>query len=136
MTETQSSDRVPAPAATIGHEMSDVHTRGVLVFAAGLLAIGVVIHVLIWLFLMALAEQQARGTVRQYPLAAGQQERVPPGPRLQINPREDLRELRSAEDAVLTSYGWVDPNNGVVRIPIDEAMKLTVQRGLEARRKP
>jgi hypothetical protein len=136
MTETQSSDRVPAEAAAIGHELSDVHTRGVLVFAAGLLVIGVVIHLLVWLFLMFLAEQQARGTVWQYPLAVGQRERVPPAPRLQVNPREDLRELRSAEDAALTSYGWVDPNSGVVRIPIDEAMKLTVRRGLPARRKP
>jgi hypothetical protein len=135
MTETHSSDRVPARAAAIGHEMSDVHLRGVIAFTVGLLVIGVVIHVLIWLFFMFLAGQEARGTVRQYPLAEGQ-ERVPPGPRLQANPREDLRELRSAEDAVLTTYGWVDPNSGVVRIPIDEAMKLTVQRGLPSRGKP
>ncbi|HEV3218023.1 MAG TPA: hypothetical protein VGZ27_20015 [Vicinamibacterales bacterium] len=136
MTETHSPDRAPAGAAVIGHEMSDVHVRGVLVFAAGLFVTGIVIHLLVWLFFVLLAEQQTRGTVRQYPLAVGQQERVPPAPRLQINPREDLRELRSAEDAALTSYGWVDQNGGVVRIPIDAAMKLTVQRGLPARRKP
>jgi hypothetical protein len=135
MTETHSSDRVPAGAAA-GHEMSDVSMRGVLAFAAGLLVTGIIIYVLIWLFFVFLAGQQTRETVRQYPMARGQQERVPPMPRLQINPREDLRELRSAEETVLTSYGWVDQNNGVVRIPIDEAMKLTVQRGLAARGKP
>ena len=34
---------------------------------------------------------------------------------------------------MLDSYGWVDKNAGVVRIPIDEAMKLTLERGLPAR---
>jgi hypothetical protein len=69
-----------------------------------------------------------------YPLAVGEGNRLPPEPRLQTNPREDLRDLRAKEDAILESYGWVDRNAGVVRIPIDEAMKLTVQRGLPSRR--
>jgi len=41
--------------------------------------------------------------------------------------------LRQAEEDALKSYGWVDRNNGVVRIPIDQAMKLTIQRGLPVR---
>jgi hypothetical protein len=44
-----------------------------------------------------------------------------------------MRELRDREDELLTSYGWVDRNAGVVRIPIEEAMKIVVQRGLPAR---
>ena len=52
---------------------------------------------------------------------------MPPEPRLQTNPREDLSELRASEDELLDSYGWVDKNAGVVRIPIDEAMKLTLR---------
>ena len=68
-----------------------------------------------------------------YPLAATQENRVPPGPRLQTNPRDDMRELRARDEEILTSYGWVDKNAGIVRIPIDEAMKLVVQRGLPAR---
>ena len=58
---------------------------------------------------------------------------MPPEPRLQIHPREDLQDLRASEDAILNSYGWVDKNAGIVRIPIDEAMKLILQRGLPAR---
>ena len=43
----------------------------------------------------------------EYPLAVGQDERVPPEPRLQTNPREDLRELRAREDEMLNSTaGW------------------------------
>ena len=69
----------------------------------------------------------------EFPLAAGQENRLPPEPRLQTNPRQDMKDLREEEDARLRSYGWVDRNAGVVRIPLDEAMKLTLQRGLPAR---
>ena len=29
----------------------------------------------------------------------------------------------------LTTYGWVDQGAGVVRIPIEDAMRLTIERG-------
>jgi hypothetical protein len=57
----------------------------------------------------------------------------PPGPRLQVAPAKDLDEVRATEDSVLNSYGWVVPNAGVVRIPIDRAIELVVQRGLPVR---
>ena len=38
--------------------------------------------------------------------------------------------MRAREDAVLTTYGWVDRNTGVARIPIERAMDLLVERGL------
>jgi hypothetical protein len=44
-------------------------------------------------------------------------------------PVTDLAEMRSAEDKALHTYGWVDRQKGVVRIPIDVAKQLVVQRG-------
>jgi len=38
--------------------------------------------------------------------------------------------LRAQQLATLNSYGWVDRSNGVIRIPIQRAMELVVQRGL------
>lgn len=38
-----------------------------------------------------------------------------------------LSELRAKEKAAATTYGWVDQPTGVVRIPIDEAVKLTIK---------
>jgi hypothetical protein len=119
------------PAAR--HEESDVNVRGVLGFAAGLLVTAVLIQFMVWLLFVYFNGREAARVVPEYPLAAGEQTRVPPEPRLQTNPREDLRALRAREDAVLNSYGWVDKTAGVVRIPIDEAIKLTVQRGLPVR---
>ena len=38
-----------------------------------------------------------------------------------------LRELRAREAASANSYGWVDQTKGIVRIPIERAMQLTVE---------
>jgi len=65
------------------------------------------------------------------PLAADRQ--PPPEPHLQIAPHEDLRKLRESEEAILNSYGWVNRDAGLVRIPIDRAIELLAERGLPAR---
>jgi hypothetical protein len=57
----------------------------------------------------------------------------PPAPTLQEQPVMDLREMRTAEDQVLNSYGWVDQPHGVVRVPIGRAIDILAQRGLPAR---
>jgi hypothetical protein len=117
----------------VRHETSDVNVRGIFAFAAALLVTGILIHVVVWVLFRYLTVRETPHVPPQYPLAAAQQNRLPPEPRLQINPRQDLRDLRAHEDDILNSYGWVDKNAGVVRIPIDHAMKLTLQRGLPVR---
>jgi hypothetical protein len=117
----------------VGHEGTDVNIRAVLGFGAGLFVAAVLIQFMVWLLFLYFSGREAARVAPEYPLAVGEQTRVPPEPRLQTNPREDLRILRAREDGVLNSYGWVDRTTGVVRIPIDEAIKLTVQRGLPVR---
>ena len=114
-------------------ERSDVNIRGIFGFALGLSITGVAIGVFVWLLFLSFAAREARGVMPEFPLAADQAHRLPPEPRLQTNPRQDLHDMRSAEDAMLTSYGWIDKDAGVARIPIAEAMTLTVKRGLPAR---
>ena len=63
-----------------------------------------------------------------FPLAAGQST-VPPAPRLQTQPFKDVYLLKQHEREVLSSYAWVDKESGIVRIPIDEAMRLLEQQG-------
>jgi len=38
-----------------------------------------------------------------------------------------LAEVRAAEDKSLATAGWVDQSRGIVRLPIDDAMKITAQ---------
>jgi hypothetical protein len=61
---------------------------------------------------------------------------LPPQPRLQPQPRLDLRQLHRREDEKLNTYGWVNQKDGVVRIPIERAMDLVAERGLPARQAP
>ena len=39
---------------------------------------------------------------------------------------ENLKTVREEADKALTSYGWIDKNKGVARVPIERAMELTV----------
>jgi hypothetical protein len=116
----------------VRHEESDVNVRAIFAFCAGLVAVGVAVHFGVWLMFQYLTGREAAREPIAYPLAAGQN-RLPPEPRLQTNPREDLRALRAREDEILTTYAWVDKNGGVVRVPIDVAMKITLKRGLPTR---
>jgi hypothetical protein len=38
-----------------------------------------------------------------------------------------LADLRAANAEALTTYGWVDQSKGIVRLPIERAMELTLQ---------
>jgi hypothetical protein len=118
----------------VHHEASDVDFFRILKFAAGLAALVVASYLVVFgVFEYLSASTDRASSERHYPLAAGQENRLPPEPRLQTNPRQDLRDLRTAEREQLTGYQWVDKNAGVVRIPIDEAMRLTIERGLPSR---
>jgi hypothetical protein len=60
-------------------------------------------------------------------------EKAFPDPRLETDERNQLNKIRGREDGLLNSYGWVDEKAGTVRIPIERAMDLLVQRGLPVR---
>jgi hypothetical protein len=45
-----------------------------------------------------------------------------------------LDELRAKEQAAATSYAWIDKNKGIVQLPLDRALQLTLQE-LNATRK-
>ena len=116
-----------------GHEESDVNVTGVFGFALGLTAASVIILFVVWVLFTFFQSREARRVTPEYPLAVEQQNRLPPEPRLQTDPRQDLLNFRRQEDEILNSYGWVDKNAGIVRIPILQAMKMTLERGLPAR---
>jgi hypothetical protein len=53
-----------------------------------------------------------------------------PKPVLEHSEQTQYLDKLRKENEILGSYDWVDQNNGVVRIPIDQAMDLLAQRGL------
>jgi hypothetical protein len=116
------------------HEARDVQVRPIATFAVGLIMLtGVVLLLMGWLF-QYFAARQAQLDVPVSPLAVTQD--GPPEPRLEVVLDQALREVRADEQATLHSYGWVDQQAGTVRIPIDRAMSLLMERGLPVRREP
>ncbi len=124
----------PEPDNTeIVHEESDVNVAAILAFGAGLIVVAAIVHVLLWWLLGVYHGQAERARTQAYPLAVGQQDQRVPGPRLQNNPQQDMRDLRQKQEALLEGYAWVDRQGGVARIPIEDAMRLVVERGLPVR---
>jgi len=117
----------------VQHEESDVNIGGIFAFAGALVVTAMIVQLMVWLLFNYFNRREAAKAPPEFPLAAAQEQRLPPEPRLQTTPRQDLEDLRAQEDQVLNGYRWVDRNAGIVRIPIEEAMRLTLQRGLPAR---
>jgi hypothetical protein len=127
---------LPRPAAgnpEEAHESSDVNVGAILRYGAGLaMVVAVVLLFLVWL--MGVYEgQHERAQTQVFPMAADQQDRRPPEPRLQDNPQQELRDLRAKQEGLLNGYGWVNKEGGVARIPIEEAMRIVVEKGLPVR---
>jgi hypothetical protein len=128
----------------VNHEVSDVRVRPILIFGVGLMIATVVIYILMALLFDAFEEREKKNEEKKSPLAAERQ-RTPPEPRLYLSPKElgqsspnivrdhpfqELNKLRAEEDEKLNHYTWVDQNAGVVAIPIEEAKRLVLQKGL------
>jgi hypothetical protein len=122
-----------------GTERSDIKLRPILVFTVGLVVMMIAVYLVVSALFRLYARQAATEDVQSGAQAVQQlpagQEHLPPEPRIQANPAADLRSLRQQETEVLTSYGWVDEKAGVVRVPIDQAMKLVLEEGLPVRQR-
>ncbi len=114
-----------------GHETSDAAPGWLLWFGAGLAMLTLFVFLSMgWMF-HYLEDRIAESEVPFSPLSdTGRQ---PPEPRLQVNPAQDLRRLAETESRRLNSYGWVDRQAGLVRIPIGRAIQIVAEKGLPAR---
>ena len=110
------------------YERRDMSVRVIGAFLVGLAATVLLVFGLVWWMFDIMAASRAQQDVAPSPLAEAQ--RVPPALTLQVAPRQDVKAMRTQEEALLHSYGWMDQQAGVVRIPIDRAMKLLVERGM------
>src|SRR5262245_53321544 len=109
------------------HEEKDINIRSIVTFLVMLTAITVGIQVAMYgmFWVLNVIETKADPVVSPVAIPAGQQ---PPGPQLQTTPWADLKKLRAEEAQHLQSYGWVDKQAGVARIPIDKAKALLLQK--------
>jgi hypothetical protein len=108
-----------------GHEQSEVSVRLIVVSLAFLAVTTAIVFVLVIGIFRYFYD--TNGTAEATRLA---QPVIPPEPRIEVAPYEQLQQLRAKEDHILNSYAWVDKENGVVRVPIDRAIDLLAAKGL------
>jgi hypothetical protein len=130
--EHTADDQYEATPPGAEYEHTDANVWLIAKFVFWLAVAAVVIHVALAFLFGLFVQQRVQEAEPRYPLAAREADREPPRPRLQRFPRQDIMELRLAEEARLRQYGK-DEKTGTIHIPIDDAMKLTLQRGLPAR---
>ena len=130
MSEHETSHGHGEPHAETLHEENTIQLTPVLIFAIVMIVVSAATFLTVKIIEHAFAINWARSEVPVSPLA---QPQTPPPPLLQVSSGRDLRELREETSAVLHSYRWVDQKNGIVGIPIEEAIKIVAQRGLPTR---
>jgi hypothetical protein len=115
----------------VRYEKEDINERSTFWFGVWILALMVGVAFLLKPLYNLLV---ARGVEGQAPAAyvaeADPAALEPSAPRLQVTPELDLAQFRAQEDAILGSYAWVEKDRGIVRIPIEEALRIVAERGL------
>ena len=118
----------PQPEA--GRETQDVSIPAIVKFGIGLAVVTALVSVAMWALFRVYAAREDKHDQPVPPMVAASLQRTPSGPRLEPDPLAPRLAARARENAVLSSYGWVDRGAGIARIPIDRAMELLVERGL------
>ncbi|HXU36792.1 MAG TPA: hypothetical protein VN937_10560 [Blastocatellia bacterium] len=137
---------------SLGHEGITLKIGPVVWFMIGLSVATVIVFLLMTGLFSVLASRAGKSEDRPSPLA-DERQKLPPEPRLQLapttaqqledkrppnikqdHPLQEIKRVRAEEDAKLNSYGWVDQKSGVVHIPIDDAKRLLLERGLATRK--
>jgi len=111
-----------------GHEETDASVGPIVLTGASLAVVLAIVCALVYGIYWYLAEHPL-STPRPNPMAETNQQQFPPVPRLEEHPAIEVHELRSQEDQILSTYGWTDKSKRLVRIPIDRAMELRLERG-------
>jgi hypothetical protein len=117
----------------IEYEKTDADLKAVTRVGVGIAVLTAVVALALWPLMGAMVNRRAKDDAAPPPIAGFDPARQAPEPRLQGEPFGDWLALRGRQESLLTSYGWVDEDKGVARIPIDRAMKMVLERGLPAR---
>ena len=130
----------------VAHEHSDINISKLLAFALGLAGITAGVAALMWgLFWYLERDAKARDTAAAPSPLSAPAAQMPakmagspvfsptPGPRLLTNEYAVLTEHRRNEEQRLAGYGWTDEAAGVARMPVSEAKRLILERGLPVR---
>ena len=145
----------------VTHEASDVYVRGVATFLLALTVLTIAVYLLMWGMFRIMYAQETKKDEPASPMAMSEHERMPPEPRLQSapgfgeelgkqiekkegetggqpapprprDPRWENRVLRQHWKEILQN-GEKDPSGKMIVLPIEEAKKQLLAKGLPTR---
>jgi hypothetical protein len=112
------------------YEHTDANVWQITKFGIWLVLTALVVHLgMAGMYQMLIERSKVTGEQR-YPLASTTEPRLPPEPRLQQFPESDYYQHALKDQQRLQNFGWVNKDAGVVHIPIADAIRLTLERGL------
>jgi hypothetical protein len=128
----------PPRNADVAFESSDIDTRTLvsyLLYLAVSVAAAFIVSFFVFNFTSKIA---ANSDTPMAPVHRGVGPTLPPEPMLQgvpgheTDPQLDLRLKQAADEAANEKYDWTDKPAGIAQIPVEEAMKIIVSKGLPA----
>lgn len=122
----------------VSFEAADVNTRTILAYLL-YLGLAVVAAFIASIFIYRFTSSMAVDSGRVMPPShQGVGRTMPPEPMLQgvpghvKDPQEDMREMVQSDRDANEKLGWIDKPAGIAQIPVEEAMKIIVTKGLPA----
>jgi len=113
----------------VRHEPGDINASFLTKFGIGMAFLIIVFLFGLWGLFDYLVKREA--ALERPPVGTAMPpQKLPPEPRLQAHAARDMQQMLESEEQTLHRYGWVDPDRGIVRIPIDRAMDIIAKKGL------
>jgi hypothetical protein len=132
MATDHSKKPVAPPDASAGWEKRDVNIPALFQFAFWMAVVLFVTMVGMYFAFGYFKHSMPLGATMS-PMVTPTDRMLPPSPRLQVLPHQELKDYCAEQQQNVTTYAWIDQQSGVVQIPIDRAMDLILSRGLPAR---
>jgi hypothetical protein len=110
-----------------GYETRDANTRGVLGFLAVLFVVLILVLFGTWRLFRFYAVADRSAAPASY---FANERQIPASPDLEVNGPEDFQNIYAKQQQELDTYAWQDRKARIVRIPIERAMDLLLEKGL------
>lgn len=134
METKQHNQHDDAPDVSAGYEKRDASVGALLQFGFWLAVVIVVtLFAMAWAFkyfsrISPLGQPAAPAAVVNPSFR-----QLPPSPMVQAHPHRDLVDYCAEQEREVNTYGWVDRQAGIVRVPVSRAMDLVLAQGLPTR---
>lgn len=115
-----------------GYEEKDVNVRPIVAVGIGLLVFLLLSLLLTKGIFMGLKYMETKKEKPAFFMIV-EKERTA-APYLEAQPAKDYQQYLQEQTEFVQSYGWINKQEGIVRIPVDRALQIIAQRGLPARR--